>query len=230
VVLALVLSGITISYNRAWVSEIALWERGVRIDPSSAIAFSHLGESYRRAERFQEARTAMERALAINPDMTVANIAMGALDLREGRYAEAEQYLRRVLSVYPDYAAALEQLGSAYMQQRKYDEAIELFREGARRMPYNSVRYEMNVAVLYRISGRPAEARRALESLRDALAVATDPAALKGFYYLGDLAREEGRVEDAKADYRSYLRATDSVRDNPEVEQLREIIRKFGVQ
>ncbi len=229
-VLALVMAGQTISYNRAWKSDITLWERGVRIDPTSAIAFSHLGESYRHENRLAEARAATERSLAIDPNMTVANIAMGALEIREGRYAEAEVYLRRVLAVYPDYAAALEQLGLAYMQQKKFDEAIALMRDGARTMPYNATRYGLNVAVLFRLSGRPAEARAELESLRPAFAASTDPKVLVGWYYLADLAREEGRMEDAKTDSLRYLRATDSMRDDPAVEQRREEIRGYGVE
>jgi Flp pilus assembly protein TadD len=229
-VLALAMTFQTIAYNESWMNEVALWERGVAVDPSSAIAFTHLGEAYRHDGRLPDARIAMQKALAINPDMTVANIAMGALEIREGRYSEAETYLRRVLAVYPDYAAALEQLGLAYMQQKKFDEAISLMRQGSRAMPYNATRYGLNVAVLYRVSGRPAEARAELESLRPAFAAATDPQLVIGWYYLADLAREEGRMENAKADYVRYLRATDSIRDDAAVAQRREEIHSYGLR
>lgn len=230
IVLALVLAGLTLSYNRAWMNEVALWERGVRIDPTSAIAHTHLGEAYRLEQRLPEARVEMEKALAINPDMTVANIAMGALEVKEGRYAEAEIYLRRVLSVYPDYAAALEQLSLALMRQKKFDEAIALLRDGTQRMPYNAARYGLNVAVLYRMSGRKAEARRELESLRDAISASTDPKVLVGWFYLGELDWEEGRRAEAKDSYVRYLRATDAIRDDAAVEQRRRAIQQRGIE
>jgi tetratricopeptide (TPR) repeat protein len=230
IVLAVVMTAMTISYNKAWLSEVTLWEQGVRVDPTSAIAYTHLGEAYRSEQRLPEARAAMEKALALNPDMTVANIAMGALEIRERRYAEAETYLRRVLTVYPDYAAALEQLGLAYMQQKKFDEAIALMRDGARRMPYNVARYGVNVAVLYRLSGRSAESRRELESLRGSFGASSDPRVVIGWFYLGELDREEGRMADAKQEYVRYMRATDAIRDNAEVERLRSQVRQYGVE
>src|SRR5262249_54877367 len=162
-----------------------------------AIAWAHLGEAYRDDNRLADARAATEKALSINPDMTAANISMGIIDIREQRYAEAEQYLRRVLGVYPDYAVALEQLALAYSQQGKFDDSIHLFEDGTRRMPYNRVRYGVNIAVLYRLSGRRAEARATLESLRSEFPASSDPGALIGLFYLGELDREEGRAEEA---------------------------------
>lgn len=75
---------------------------------------------------------------------------------------------------------------------------------------------------------RPRDARAELESLRGILESSTDPAVLVGWFYLGELDREEGRPEAARENYSRYLRATDAIRDDPRVERLRAAIRGYG--
>jgi hypothetical protein len=72
--------------------------------------------------------------------------------------------------------------------------------------------------------------KAAVESLRDSLRSSTEPKVVIRWFYLGELALEGGRMDEAKAEYLRYLRATDTIRDNSNVTRLREAIHKYGVE
>jgi len=209
-------------YNPVWGDAIALWERGVQIDPSSAMAFSQLGNEYQRTGRDDEAKVALTRALDIRPDLTTANIAMGIVANHERRFDDAERLLKRVIDIYPDYDVAREQLAVAYQQQGKVNEAIALFDEGRRVTPYKADTYTVNIAVLHKLGNRDAEAQAELESLIPQLSSSIDPDVIKAWWYLGELYRQQGRPSDAMNAYQQYLTETENI-DSPQVRQLRQM-------
>ncbi|MCI0491200.1 MAG: tetratricopeptide repeat protein [Blastocatellia bacterium] len=213
-VLALVLAIATRQYNPVWSNSLALWEHGVRVDPTSSMAYGLLGVAYQKAERLSEARQALLRALELRPGLTSAHISMGTIANREGRYDEAEQYLKRVLDQYPDYDVALEQLGLTYQQQGRIDEAIALFDNGRRIIPNKRAVYTINIAVLYKLSDRAADAQRELEGLRPELNSAFEADVLIAWWYLGELYREQGKANEAAEAYARYLRATEGMTDS----------------
>jgi tetratricopeptide (TPR) repeat protein len=221
-VLAITLAGMTRRYNPVWGDGIALYEHGVRVDPTSATAYSELGSEYQSAGRLADARAALTKALEIRPDLTSANTSMGVVARQERRYDEAERYLKRVLEVYPDNDVAREQLGLAYQEQGKLNEALALFDEGRRLMPYKADTYTVNIAVLHKLGNRDAEAQAELESLIPQLSSSTDPDVLKAWWYLGELYRQQGKASDSMIAYQQYLRATENI-DSPQVRQLRQL-------
>ena len=218
--IAVGLGGMTFAYNRAWLSNTALWERGVEVDPHSSHTLGQLGNTYRREGRTAEAKRILQRALDVNPNVTQVMIDWAILAIGDGRYAEAEQYLRRVLESYPTYETALDQLGVAYEAQGRLEDARRVFTRARGALPYRRVKYTLNVAVLERRLGRSAEALAELESIREALAAETDPDLLRGYYFLGLLYHEAGRTAQARSAYQEYLRRTASSAD-PEVRGYR---------
>ena len=207
----LLLVPVTRSYNRAWMDEIALWERGVQTNPETAFPHVQLGDSYRRAGRIAEARRELERALALNPGITAAHVALAAVAQKEGRFAEAEEHLKTVLTQYPDLNNALELLGMVYRAEGKLDDAIAVYEHARRVTPYQRGLYTVNLAVLQRLAGRTALARRELESLGGDLGGTKDPEVMRAWWYLGELDREDGRKDEAIALYEKYLAATEQV-------------------
>jgi len=147
---------------------------------------------------------------------------MGIIANREQRYDDAVASLKQVLAVYPDYDTALDQLGLAYQQQGKFDEAIALFDQGRQRMVYKREAYTINIAVLEAMAGRKTEALAELESLVPQLDTVTSPDIIKAWWYLGELYRVQGRVDDAKSAYERYLKATEGNSD-PQVRRLRDL-------
>lgn len=222
-VLALLLVPVTRSYNRAWLNEIALWERGVATNPDTAFPHAQLGDAYRRAGRTAEARRELERTLELNPGITAAHVSLADLDLKEGRLAEAERHLQAVLAQYPDLGPAIERLGQVYQAQGRTAEAIAVFEHGRRVTPYQRGLYTVNLAVLQQLSGRSDLARRELESLGADLGGTRDPKVMRAWWFLGELDREAGRTAEAAALYRRYLAATEGLA-TPDVLALRPVV------
>lgn len=221
--LAALLVPVTRSYNRAWMDETALWERGVQTNPATAFPHAQLGEAYRRENRFPEARREFERALELNSNLTSAHVALAALAQKERRYAEAEEHLKLVLAQYPDLGNALEMLGMVYWGEGRLDEAITALEHARRVVPYQRGAYTVNLAVLQRLSNRADLARRELESLGADLGGTKDPEVMRAWWFLGELDREEGRKDEAIALYQKYLAATEA-EEKPGVQALRKVV------
>jgi tetratricopeptide (TPR) repeat protein len=221
--LALLLVPATRSYNRVWMDETALWERGVQINPETAFPHVQLGGAYHREGRLADARRELERALALNPGITAAHLSLAAMDVKEGRLAEAETHLKLVLSQFPDLSTALEQQGMVYQAEGKLEEAIAVYEHGRRVTPYQRGLYTVNLAVLQRMSGRSDLARRELESLGADLGGTRAPKVMRAWWYLGELDREAGRKDEAIDLYERYLAATESL-TTPDVLALRKIV------
>ena len=65
--LALALAGLTISRNRDYRSEIALWESTVKLSPAKSRAHNNLGYAYFLAGRTQPAEQAYLTAISLDP-------------------------------------------------------------------------------------------------------------------------------------------------------------------
>jgi tetratricopeptide (TPR) repeat protein len=220
-VVACLLAVMTLRANPVWASGVALWEQGVRVDSSSAIAQAYLANEYQRAGRLADAKQATTRAIELRPDMTSARLTRGIIAVRERRYEDAERDLKDVLNAFPDYDVAREQLALAYQQQGKLDEAIALFDEGRRLIPAKQSLYTINLAVLYKLAGREQQAQSTLESLLPVLNTTSDLDLLVAWWYLGELYRAQGRADDAANAYGRYLKATEGSND-AQVKRLRD--------
>ena len=220
--IACALALVTQRFNPVWANGVALWEQGVRVDPSSAFANAQLGNEYQRAGRLDEAKAATSRAIGLRPDLTTAYLTRGTIAVRERRYDDAERDLKQVLIAFPEYDVAREQLALAYQQQGRFDESIALFEEGRRLIPIKQPIYTINIAVLHKLANRSLEAQTELESLLPRLSSTSDPDVLIALWYLGELYREQGRADSAVVFYERYLRATEGNGD-PQVRRLREL-------
>ena len=220
--IACALALLTQRFNPVWANGVALWEQGVRVDPSSAFANAQLGNEYQRAGRLDEAKAATSRAIGLRPDLTTAYLTRGTIAVRERRYDDAERDLKQVLSAFPEHDVAREQLALTYQQQGRFDESIALFEEGRRLIPTKQSIYTINIAVLHKLANRSLEAQTELESLLPRLSSTSDPDVLIAWWYLGELYRGQGRADSAVSSYERYLKATEGNGD-PKVRRLREL-------
>lgn len=174
----------------------------MRVDPTSAIAWSQLGDEYQARERLSQGQEAFERALALKPGTTAAQVGLGIIAGKQERWADVERHLRPVLTRMPD-----------------------LFEQGQRRIPRKRDVYSVNVAVLSAQAGRWAEATRRLEGLVGAVDERAEPGMLKAWWYLAELYRAQTQNERARAAYTRYLELSARSED-AHVRKLRELARQ----
>lgn len=208
-------------YNRAWTSEVALWELGVRVDPSSAFNLAQYGYALHREGRVDEALEALDRALAIGP-VTTALLTRGEIRREQGRFAEARLDLELVVSAQPTNSLAYEQLAATLLAEGRADQAADLLATGRSNVPHRRCAFTSNRGVALYVAGRRAEALAELEAARELVATESNSACRKALYHLASLYRESGRAADAARELHTFLAVTTGSSDD-EILRLRRV-------
>ena len=223
--LAVPLAAQTIRYNRAWISNVDLWEWGVGSDPNSAFNNQQYGVQLHKAKRLDEAARALNRSIEIHP-MSTTYVSRATVLIDQNQFAEAERDLNEVtskeiaqVSPYAMYQA-YERLAVCKQQQRKLSEATAAIAEGRRRLPqYNAALTEMLAVSLYQTGDRQ-RARDELNAVRAQGRTETLPESRLVFYRLGLLNDEMGNPEEARAAYQEFLSLTEHML-TPDIDQAR---------
>jgi tetratricopeptide (TPR) repeat protein len=215
-VVSVPLAAQTIRYNSAWTSNLALWEWGVRSDPTSAFNYQQYGVQLHEAKRLEEAISAFNRAIQILPS-PVAYLARGTTFIDQKKFEEAERDLHQLTSVelekvtpYTMYQA-YEGLAVSYVKQRKLTEAAAVLVEARDRLPQYTAAFTVRLAVVLYQGGQKEEAFNQLNAARtngrnDAL-----PESRLIFYRLGLLNAELGHTQEARDAYNEFLSLTKDI-------------------
>jgi len=224
-VLCIPLGWQTIRYNRAWLSELALWQRAFESDPASAQNYIQYGAELYTQKRFAEAVQSFDRAMEIKP-LPLGYLGRGRSLLELKRFDEGEKDLRaitaRPTAQVPSHVMylAYEALAIAYERRGRMDEAARILEEARTRLPqYRAALTEKIAVILYQTGKRP-EAYQQLESVRAEAAAETLPESRQVFYRLGLLAAELGRNAEARQALQEYLAHTKNATD-PEFRETR---------
>ncbi len=143
---------------------IDYFEKALQVDPDRLIVLQNLGNAYRQAKRWGDARTTLERALAIKPQDPEANYAMAMVFAQQGDNDAAYRYLQNALQARPTYPEALNNLGVLYLRTHRRNEAVAEFEECMRVAPAFDQSY-LNLARVYSIEGDSEKARSVLLAL-----------------------------------------------------------------
>jgi len=222
--LALPLGMASARYARAWTSERALWERGVRSDPGSSVNWAQYGHALLQDGDLDRARAAVDRALAIGP-VTSGFLTRAEIAVRQKRFEAAEADLQTVLAEQPDNPLAYERLAFAYQAQGRWADAEAALRKGREWIPYRRCAFGSNLAVILYQAGRKAEALSELEQARALAASEPTPACRAGLVRLGALYAEMGRRADAARVFADYLRVSAPF-DDPETRATRATVER----
>jgi protein O-mannosyl-transferase len=203
----------TVRYNRAWTSNLALWEWGVRFDPSSAFNYQQYGVQLHEAKRLDEAVAAFDRSIEIAP-MASTYVTRGTALIEQQKFAEAERDLREVtsgkrgqISTYVLYRA-YRNLAESLVRQGKLNEAIDAITEARGRLPhYTAALTEKLAPILYK-AGRKNEALSALNAARVQARTESLPESRMIFYGLGLLNAELGHPQTAHEAFQEFLSVT----------------------
>lgn len=197
----------TVSYNRAWTSELSLWTRAVESDPTSASNLSEYGRLMFHQGSLAEAKAATDRALAIHP-VTTGYLIRADIAVAEKRFAEAESDLERVLENQPDNAGAYERLAVCYERQGRLTDAERVLRRAREKVPHRLCALTDNLAIVLYLQNRKDEALAEMESVRSQIPREYGSTGRNVLFHLGTLYAERNRVPEARSALSEYLRAT----------------------
>ncbi len=224
VVLCLPLLARTVSYNRAWLSEEALWQWGIRSDPTSAFNRAQYGEVLYRLGRVEEAKRELDQALAIR-NVTHAFLTRARIAIDQRDFGVADDLISRVRSDYPEMPSAWELAAVSLDRQGRFAEAAALLREARTVIPTSYASLTANLAVMLQRQGQMEECERELLSAVEAARRERDSGAKKVFYFLGLVVQQRGDEASARVHFEEYLQQTGALRDE-ETLRLREQVRQ----
>lgn len=106
--LLLICSGLTLSRNHLWNSDVALWQEAVALNPSQVRTHYNLGFALAQQGEVEEAQKSFQRALSLKPQDDLSYAALGYCAEFKGDWSGAGRLYRSALQLNPSnqYAAA----------------------------------------------------------------------------------------------------------------------------
>jgi protein O-mannosyl-transferase len=218
VVLSLLLSFQTFSYNKVWQTDFSLWENAVKIDETSSANWNQYGTFLLLKNKNSEAVAAFSRSIEIKESQNAFNgRARAFITLK--KLAEAEKDALKAVElgnidgeIYSLYQSQ-EILAITYLEQRKYDDAIKSLIESRKKLPIYYAAITEKLAIAYYQSGKKDDALRELESAKTQSRRELLPESKNVFLRLGMLYSEIGKNNEAKEALQEYLKLSQNNRD-----------------
>jgi Flp pilus assembly protein TadD len=174
----------------------------VRLEAGNSRAQNALGAILLRKGEFAQAAGHFREAIRLEPGLAHAHHNLALVLLQEGDLGGAAGRLQEAVRLHPRYGQAHERLAGILLQQGQYEEAAGHFREALRFVAPGG--RAGSLGGLGQALQALGHSREAAACFREAEALRPDDAA----YHRG-LAfalRQEGRVEESRAEYREALR------------------------
>jgi superkiller protein 3 len=172
-----------------------IWQKVIRQDPKSAIAYNNLGKALYFQNKFDEATNAFHTAIQLEPHTSEAYNALGNALLAQKKIDEAIKAFRNAINLNPSYVNAYNNLGRALTEQGKFDIAIKQFRIAIQLDP-KSVRAYNGLGNVLRSQNRLEEAIKAYQS-----AIQLDPKDPAAYYNFGIILEQNNQFVEATSAY-----------------------------
>ena len=190
---------------------IEFFGEAIRRDQDYGLAYAGLADCYlllnvynvtSADDSYPKAEAASKRALSINESLAEAHTALAFVTYRYHlRWAEAEQHFKKAIALNPNYATAHQWYGSYLAASGRLDEAVVQAKTAHELEPFSLTIYSDYVRSLY-YAGRLDEAKK--ESLK---LMQMDPGFGRARYELGLILEEEGKLEEAIAEFKLALKS-----------------------
>jgi len=195
-----VLSAATVSRNRVWASEPALFENALRSSPDAALVWGNLANYHLRSGDLPAAEKALEKLEELDPESYFARSSRALWHVMQGRHDEAVDLQERIVrSSRRKNPVATNNLAYLYRvtgRTKKARALLEELIEDGR--GYSDVRF--NLAEIQRLDGEFAGAR---ENYRSALRDQPDNRRIGTAYAQMELRR--GRHDEAAEVFQGLL-------------------------
>lgn len=235
VLISILLSIKTYTYNKVWTNELSLWTQSVTVDPTSAFNYSQLGSVLSDNGRINEAVLAYNNSLDIKPT-PLAYMGRARNLLAQKKYEEAIWDLQTVaempldkLNAYTLYQT-YESLAIAYSQKQQLDKAENILLESRKRLPIYYAALTGKLAVVLYQKGQKGKALAELEKTRNQAKVEMLPESKAVLFRLGALYFEAKQNGKAKEVLQEFLSVTNTIQDKNTLEyrkQALELLKKL---
>jgi serine/threonine-protein kinase len=190
---------------------IEFFGEAIRRDQDYGLAYAGLADCYlllnvynvtSADDSYPKAEAASKRALSINESLAEAHTSLAFVTYRYHlRWDEAEQHFKKAIALNPNYATAHQWYGSYLAARGRLDEAVVEARTAYELEPFSLTIHSDYVRSLY-YAGRLDEAKKELMKLRE-----MDQGFGRAHYELGLVLEEEGKLEEAIAEFKLALKA-----------------------
>ncbi|WP_333805438.1 tetratricopeptide repeat protein [Sulfurospirillum sp.] len=187
-----VINNLGIAYKRqsSFENAIAMFQKGIEIDPSYAAFYSNLSSVYRLQKRYQEAFDMLIAVVNLCHHLNDYVTLIEFLKFLK-KPQEALSIAHEVVKRFPEEYEAHLVLGNLFASFKIYEKAIEPYRKAISLDPAKTQAYN-NIGVVYKELGRDSEA---LEAYKSALVLNPKDAAV--YNNLGNLCRNMGDLKGA---------------------------------
>ena len=184
---------------------IEFFNQAIAKDPSYALAYAGLADSYLllpnyggapTADVVPPARAAVTKALELDDSLAEAHASLGLLDTLDLRLERAITHFERAVQLKPNYATAHHWLGLGHLSLGHFDQAIAEEKRATELDPLSVIinaDFAWTYACAHRLDEAEAQARRTLE---------IDPRFFLAHYYLGGVHQAKGQLPEAISEFR----------------------------
>ena len=200
-------------YLEDYVAAEAAYRQTLQLRPGDAATLAGWADSLAKLGRVDEAIAAYQEAVQREPDSYIYWVSLGALHEKKQAWQEALAAYERAAALAPDISFLHRAQGHALQTLGRYEEAIAAYERASQLDPEDAAVWEA-LTFAYAAVDRPDEAlRAAAEALR------LNPTNAAIYLVRGDIHRDRGAREEARADYQQALALAG---DNAQIKQLAE--------
>jgi putative PEP-CTERM system TPR-repeat lipoprotein len=166
------------------------FERALQLDPANEPIRTQLAMARIAQGNTTQATQDLQAVLKKNPTSLQALMLMTLTDLRTRNFAQALTSARKFVAAYPKLPLSYNMMGAAWLGNNNTAEAEKNFKIALQLKPdYHEAR--RNLANLYRVSGKYADAKRELQTV-----LATDRSNVRTMLALAQVASGQNKTEE----------------------------------
>lgn len=200
-------------YMGDYAAAEAAYRQTLQLRPDDAATLAGWADSLTKLGRVDEAIAAYQEAVQHEPDSYIYWVSLGALHEGKQAWQEALAAYERAVTLAPEVAFLHSARGHALQTLGRYEEAIAAYERASQLDPEDATVWEA-LTFAYAAADRPEDAlRAAAEALR------LNPTNAAVYLARGDIHRDRGERDEARADYQQALALAG---DNAQLKQLAE--------
>jgi eukaryotic-like serine/threonine-protein kinase len=161
------------------------FRRAISLNPNYPTAHQWYAELLNSTGRGQESIAELKRALSLDPLSLIINAELGIFYVRVGgQTTTGIEQLKKTLELDPNFVRAHYMLAQSYVDQHNFSEAIREMEIYTSKADYGK-EYLGDLACIYALSGRKAEAYKIIEQVKDLRRIRYIPAVQLASAYAG---------------------------------------------